>query len=77
MSFTIESVEIPSRKHHGSRLEYPISDLRPGTKDSFPVPVTESVKKTSASVRMFARRNGFKVTIREEDGNKIRVWRVS
>lgn len=75
MEYSIEEVALPVRKRT-ARLTYPINSLTPGSLESFVVPVAESVKKTSASVRMFARRNGFKVAIRDNGTGDIRIWRT-
>ena len=77
MEFEITEVEIPTKNTH-SRLSYPLSEMKPGTSDSFHLDAVtpEAVKKVSSSVRTFAYRNGMTVVLREED-NGIRVWRKS
>ena len=73
-TFTIEEREIPQRTRKNT-LAYPIGSLTPGSNQSFPVPTTpDKVKNTLSSIRTFAFRNGFKVTLRQ-DGDVIRVWR--
>jgi len=77
VSFKIEEIAIPKRTGRGKTLSYPIADLTPGSLQSFLVPATaDTMKKVQASIRTFAYRNGFKVTLRPEDGC-VRVWRAS
>jgi hypothetical protein len=78
--FIFASVDIPKRTGRGSKLSYPINVLVAGSKDSFLVPASpDKFKNVTASIRTYAYRNGFKVTLRNEntDGSTqgVRVWR--
>jgi hypothetical protein len=75
--FAIEERDIPKRSGRKGVLTYPIADLEPGSKQSFAVPATpETIKNVTSSIRTFAFRHGYKVTLRqEENGTVVRVWR--
>jgi hypothetical protein len=76
-AFTIVEREIPTRPGRKASLSYPIADLVPGTKQAFFVAaIGDAVKKTVASLRTFAKRQGFKVVIREDAAEGgVFVWR--
>jgi hypothetical protein len=72
--FTIDEAEIPQRGRT-IMLAYPVTELTPGSNQSFLVPTAgESVKAVMTSVRTFAYRHGVKLTLRVVDGG-VRVWR--
>jgi hypothetical protein len=74
-TFAIETVSVPKRSGRKASLEFPLAQLTPGSDQSFKVPATDDkVKAVTASVRAYAYRNGFNVTLRPEAGG-IRVWR--
>ena len=73
--FVIEEVDVPGRKGRNTLLSYPVASLVAGSKQSFFVPAAlDKLAKVTTSVRTFAQRGGFKVTIRNVEGG-IRVWR--
>ena len=73
--FVIEERDIPKRSGRTGTLVYPIEKLAPGSKDSFLVPAaTDKIKNVTSSIRTFAFRKGFKVTLRAE-ATGVRVWR--
>jgi hypothetical protein len=78
--YEIEEVELPKRKGRGAILSYPIAALEANSKQSFIQQVGEStVKNVKASIRQFAKRNGYTVSLAEEikEGQEfIRVWRT-
>ncbi len=74
--YTFETVEIPKRNVRKGSLTYPIDQLIAGSPVSFLVPATpDKVKQVIASIRQFAYRHDFTVTLRAE-ANGIRVWRA-
>jgi hypothetical protein len=73
--FVIEHKAIPKRINRVTGLNYPIGSLTAGSDESFFVPAeSDKVKNVTSSIRTFAYRNDFTVTIRPESGG-IRVWR--
>lgn len=74
--FTFEIKPVPKRSGKKGNLNYPIGQLIAGSPVSFLVPATaDKVKQLTASIRTFAYRNDFAVTLRTEDGG-VRVWRA-
>jgi hypothetical protein len=72
--FTIDEAEIPQRGRT-IMLAYPVTELTPGSNQSFLVPATaDTIKSVMTSVRTFAYRHGVKLTLRLVDGG-VRVWR--
>jgi|ERR1017187_1648885 hypothetical protein len=72
--FAIDEVEI-SQRGRTPKLAYPVTELLPGSNQSFLVPTTtDNVKAIMTSVRTFAYRHGVKLTLRLVDGG-VRVWR--
>jgi len=58
-------------------LAYPIDKLTPDSEEYFDVPTASSkVKAVTSSIRTFAYRNGFAVSVRYVPG-AVRVWRNS
>ncbi len=75
--YVFETKDIPKRSGKKGTLNYPIDQLIAGSPVSFLVPATaDKVKKVTASIRTYAYRNDFTVTLRAEDGG-VRVWRTA
>ena len=76
--FVFGESEVPSRPGRKAQLTYPIGSLTADSNQYFDVAVDTSddkkVKATLASIRAFAYRNGFAVTLREVT-DAVRVWR--
>jgi hypothetical protein len=73
--YLIETKPIPKRSAKNS-LNYPIGKLMAGSTESFLVPATpDKVKAVTASIRTFAYRNNYAVTLRTEETG-VRVWRA-
>lgn len=74
--YVFETKPVPKRAGKKDTLDYPINQLIPGSPVSFLVPATKDrIKQVTTSIRTFAYRNGFNVTLRPEDAG-IRVWRA-
>ncbi len=74
--YVFETKAIPNRTGKKGTLDYPISELTAGSPVSFLVPATpENFQRVTASIRTYAYRKGFTVTLRTDDGG-IRVWRT-
>jgi hypothetical protein len=76
--FVFGESKVPGRPGRKVQLTYPIGSLTADSNQYFDVAVdtsdTKKVKATLASIRAFAYRNGFVVTLREVTG-AVRVWR--
>jgi hypothetical protein len=76
--FVFGESEVLGRPGRKAQLTYPIGSLTADSNQYFDVAVntsdTKKVKATLASIRAFAYRNGFAVTLREVTG-AVRVWR--
>ena len=73
--FVFGTADVPKRPGRKSALSYPIGVLEAGSKQYLDVQTTsDKAKKTAISIRQFAYRQGFSVTIANVDG-AIRVWR--
>lgn len=77
--FIFEDKDIPKRAGKKGSLHYPIDQLEPGSTRSFLAPIEGEVtaiklKALTASIRTYAYRHKFKVTLRSEEKG-VRVWR--
>jgi hypothetical protein len=67
----------PNKGGRSKVLAYPIDKLTPDSEEYFDVPTASSkVKAVTSSIRTFAYRNGFAVSVRYVPG-AVRVWRNS